>query len=221
MALVDGEKQEMVKTFFSDRERHRYYNSLSEEQKYDAFCDILFDSEHVVFLGGAGVSTESGIPDFRSKNGLYKKRVKAFGRYKPEYLLSSECLRTQPELFFKDRMEPFESHIEQKEAVYEGVTVRQIRRKMKTVDHEIQRFDACTEKHEDHEHGEKDLLGLISFLIKFAEIPQKFCYFLLSGIIPLSKADSFIRLLTLYHTQIDITNRVIYYKYFNISSNFV
>ena len=90
----------MIKTFFSDREKHRYYNSLSEEQKYDAFCDILFESEHVVFLGGAGVSTESGIPDFRSKNGLYRKRAKAFGRYKPEYLLSGECLRTRPELFF-------------------------------------------------------------------------------------------------------------------------
>ena len=90
----------MIKSFISEREKHRYYNSLSEEQKYDAFNDILFESEHVVFLGGAGVSTESGIPDFRSKNGLYKKRVKAFGRYKPEYLLSSECLRTRPELFF-------------------------------------------------------------------------------------------------------------------------
>ena len=90
----------MIRNFISEREKHRYYNSLSEEQKYDAFCDILFDSEHVVFLGGAGVSTESGIPDFRSRNGLYKKRAKAFGRYKPEYLLSSECLRTQPELFF-------------------------------------------------------------------------------------------------------------------------
>ena len=90
----------MTKSFISEREKHRYYNSLSEEQKYDAFGDILFESEHVVFLGGAGVSTESGIPDFRSKNGLYKKRMKAFGRYKPEYLLSSECLRTRPELFF-------------------------------------------------------------------------------------------------------------------------
>ena len=79
----------MIKSFISEREKHRYYNSLSEEQKYDAFNDILFESEHVVFLGGAGVSTESGIPDFRSKNGLYKKRVKAFGRYKPEYLLSA------------------------------------------------------------------------------------------------------------------------------------
>ena len=53
-----------------------------------------------MFLGGAGVSTESGIPDFRSKNGLYKKKDRRFSRYKPEYLLSSECLRKKPELFF-------------------------------------------------------------------------------------------------------------------------
>ena len=89
-----------MKNFASDREKHKYYNSLGEEQKYDAFCDILFDSAHVVFLGGAGVSTESGIPDFRSKNGLYRRRIKSLGRYKPEYLLSSECLRARPEEFF-------------------------------------------------------------------------------------------------------------------------
>ena len=89
-----------MRIFHSEREKHRYYNSLSEEQKYDAFSEILFDSESVVFLGGAGVSTESGIPDFRSKNGLYKKKDRRFSRYKPEYLLSSECLRKKPELFF-------------------------------------------------------------------------------------------------------------------------
>ena len=89
-----------MRVFSSDREKRKYYNGLSEEQKYEAFCDILFDSDHVVFLGGAGVSTESGIPDFRSKNGLYRKKVRNFGRYKPEYLLSSECLRVEPELFF-------------------------------------------------------------------------------------------------------------------------
>ena len=89
-----------MKNFASDREKHKYYNSLGEEQKYEAFCDILFDSAHVVFLGGAGVSTESGIPDFRSKNGLYRRRIKSLGRYKPEYLLSSECLRARPEEFF-------------------------------------------------------------------------------------------------------------------------
>ena len=89
-----------MRIFHSEREKHRYYNSLSEEQKYDAFSEILFESESVVFLGGAGVSTESGIPDFRSKNGLYKKKDRRFSRYKPEYLLSSECLRKKPELFF-------------------------------------------------------------------------------------------------------------------------
>ena len=89
-----------MKDFASDRKKHKYYNSLSEEQKYEAFCDILFDSAYVVFLGGAGVSTESGIPDFRSKNGLYRKKIKNFSRYKPEYLLSSECLRARPEVFF-------------------------------------------------------------------------------------------------------------------------
>ncbi|MBR4763895.1 MAG: NAD-dependent protein deacylase [Lachnospiraceae bacterium] len=89
-----------MRIFHSEREKHRYYNSLSEEQKYDAFSEILFDSESVVFLGGAGVSTENGIPDFRSKNGLYKKKDRRFSRYKPEYLLSSECLRKKPELFF-------------------------------------------------------------------------------------------------------------------------
>ena len=46
----------MIRISSQNVKKHRYYNSLSEEQKYDAFCDILFDSEHVVFLGGAGVS---------------------------------------------------------------------------------------------------------------------------------------------------------------------
>ena len=111
----------MIKSFISEREKHRYYNSLSEEQKYDAFNDILFESEHVVFLGGAGVSTESGIPDFRSKNGLYKKRAKAFGRYKPEYLLSSECLRTRPELFFDSKPAALPLYESFREAVLEKV----------------------------------------------------------------------------------------------------
>ena len=34
-------------------------------------CDLIRDAERIVFLGGAGVSTESGIPDFRGSGGLY------------------------------------------------------------------------------------------------------------------------------------------------------
>ena len=67
----------------------------------EKICDIIEGSSYVVFLGGAGVSTESGIPDFRSKNGLYHKKKKRFASYEPEYLLSSECLRKKPEVFFE------------------------------------------------------------------------------------------------------------------------
>ena len=82
------------------KNKHNKYAGMSEEQKLDAFGSILADSEHVVFLGGAGVSTESGIPDFRSKNGLYHKSEKRFSKYRPEYLLSYECLKKEPNVFF-------------------------------------------------------------------------------------------------------------------------
>ena len=53
----------------------------------------------VVFFGGAGVSTESGIPDYRSENGLYAAK-QVYGR-SPEELLSHTCYANEPELFFK------------------------------------------------------------------------------------------------------------------------
>lgn len=74
--------------------------NMSEEQKMEEFREMLADAKHAVFLGGAGVSTESGIPDFRSKNGLYNKTEKRFAKYKPEYLLSYRCLKREPEIFF-------------------------------------------------------------------------------------------------------------------------
>ncbi len=51
----------MIKSFISEREKHRYYNSLSEEQKYDAFNDILFESEHVAG-GGFGSTAGAHVP---------------------------------------------------------------------------------------------------------------------------------------------------------------
>ena len=56
------------------------------EQKTDRFREMLDESEYIVFLGGAGVSTESGIPDFRSRNGLYHKTEKHFSKNKPVIL---------------------------------------------------------------------------------------------------------------------------------------
>lgn len=56
----------------------------------------LADARRIVVLTGAGMSTEAGIPDFRSASGLYSLP----SEYPPEYLLSIDCLESQPELFF-------------------------------------------------------------------------------------------------------------------------
>lgn len=86
--------------FASEREKKNYFNRMTYEQKLDAFMAMMAESSHIVFLGGAGVSTESGIPDFRSKNGLYNKTEHRFSKYQPEYLLSWRCLKKEPEVFF-------------------------------------------------------------------------------------------------------------------------
>lgn len=59
---------------------------------------IIDNSNNIVFFGGAGVSTESGIPDFRSESGLYKAKQE-FGR-SPEELISHSSFMADPELFF-------------------------------------------------------------------------------------------------------------------------
>ena len=46
--------------------------------------EIIDSSNNIVFFGGAGVSTESGIPDFRSVDGLYSQKYK----YSPETMIS-------------------------------------------------------------------------------------------------------------------------------------
>ena len=61
---------------------------------------ILREARSVVFFGGAGISTDSGIPDFRGGQGLYDKKPNGFSE-QPEYLLSASCLRTEPEKFFR------------------------------------------------------------------------------------------------------------------------
>ena len=76
------------------------FDRMTDDQKLAAFRVMFNHASSAVFLGGAGVSTESGIPDFRSRDGLYHKTEKRFARYQPEYLLSYECLRNEPDVFF-------------------------------------------------------------------------------------------------------------------------
>ena len=63
--------------------------------------EIIDSSYNIVFFGGAGVSTESGIPDFRSKDGLYNQHDVRFDKYQPEYLLSHSCLVYEPKVYYE------------------------------------------------------------------------------------------------------------------------
>ena len=74
---------------------------LTDAEKILKLQEFIDGSDNIVFFGGAGVSTESGVPDFRSKNGLYNNRDVRFERYSPEYLLSHSCLVNEPKVFFE------------------------------------------------------------------------------------------------------------------------
>ena len=67
------------------------------EDKISEFNKIIKNSKNIVFFGGAGVSTESGIPDFRSKDGLYNQKYK----YPPEEILSHSFFMNNTEEFYK------------------------------------------------------------------------------------------------------------------------
>ena len=57
----------------------------------------ISESDRIVFFGGAGVSTESGIPDFRSTDGLYSQKFD----YPPETIISHTFYQRRPEYFFR------------------------------------------------------------------------------------------------------------------------
>ena len=58
--------------------------------------DMINESNRIVFFGGAGVSTESNIPDFRSADGLYKQKY----RYSPEQIVSHSFFMQHTEEFY-------------------------------------------------------------------------------------------------------------------------
>lgn len=86
--------------------------------------EIIDGSDNIVFFGGAGVSTESGVPDFRSEDGLYHQQYK----YPPEQILSHTFYMRMPEEFFrfyKDKLlitgvKPNKAHIKLAELEKQG-----------------------------------------------------------------------------------------------------
>ena len=66
-------------------------------EKLSLFKQWIEESRNIVFFGGAGVSTESGIPDFRSVDGLYRQKFE----YPPETIISHSFYEKKPEYFFR------------------------------------------------------------------------------------------------------------------------
>lgn len=76
---------------------------MSYEKEIADLQKIIDSSNNIVFFGGAGVSTESGIPDFRSSDGLYSQKY----QYPPEQVVSHSFFMQRTELFYefyKDKM---------------------------------------------------------------------------------------------------------------------
>ena len=65
--------------------------------KQEQLKEYFSESNNIVFLGGAGVSTESGIPDFRSQDGIFNAEYK----YPPEAIISRSFFRKNPSEFFR------------------------------------------------------------------------------------------------------------------------
>ena len=69
----------------------------SLEQKLEKLQNIIDQGKHIVFFTGAGVSTDSGIPDFRSQDGLYHMQYK----FPPEEIISHHFFEENPEEFYR------------------------------------------------------------------------------------------------------------------------
>ena len=75
---------------------------MNFEDRIAAFSKLVSKAKNIVVFSGAGISTASGIPDFRSANGLYSQKVEIDGiEFDPEYMLSNTCLANHPKQFFE------------------------------------------------------------------------------------------------------------------------
>ena len=94
------------------------------DEKIQILKNWIDSSDNVVFFGGAGVSTESGIPDFRSVDGLYNQQWK----YPPETILSHSFFVRYPEEYYRfhreklviDGVKPNAAHLKLAELEREG-----------------------------------------------------------------------------------------------------
>lgn len=122
-----------------------------DSNNYDKIYNIILSSNNIVFFGGAGVSTASGIPDFRSTTGLYNKKNDT--GYSPEYMLSHNFLISSPEEFSKYYKENL---------IYENVRPNIIHKVLTKLE-EIEKLKAIVTQNIDSLHqmaGSKNVLEI-------------------------------------------------------------
>lgn len=133
---------------------------------------IINESDNIVFFGGAGVSTESGIKDFRGKNGLYKSLYKG---YPPEYLLSKDCLEENTEMFYDYYREYLNNESIEPNITHYFLTKLESTGKLKAI--VTQNIDGLHEK-----SGSKNVLNIHGTVLKnycnkcFKEYPSDFIF---------------------------------------------
>ncbi len=102
----------------------RWYNIIVMDEKIKELQRLVDESSKIVFFGGAGVSTESGIPDFRSVDGLYSQKW----NYPPETILSASFFASKPSEFYRfyreklllDGIQPNAAHLKLAELEKDG-----------------------------------------------------------------------------------------------------
>ena len=104
-----------------------------DAEKLRLLAEYIEKAESIVFFGGAGVSTESGVPDFRSKDGLYNQHDVRFDGYPPEYLLSHSCLVSNPKVFFEFYRQKMNTGNIQPNAAHRYLAALEERGKLKAV----------------------------------------------------------------------------------------
>lgn len=82
---------------FKEEKKKGWIHMGNNDSSVETFLQWIKASDNIVFFGGAGVSTESGIPDFRSVDGLYNQKYD----YPPETILSHTFYRKHPQEFYR------------------------------------------------------------------------------------------------------------------------
>lgn len=94
----DDPLDELIETYKQMNTKDDFEKGFSFEELVDGFKNEEF--KKVVFITGAGISVAAGIPDFRSKGGLYEELGKKYGKSEPEELMTLDFFQENPECLY-------------------------------------------------------------------------------------------------------------------------